>query len=182
MSKYHHASCLAVKASGLPVLYHGTDREIVNFHFRRHRRGGKAIFATPSLMNAQSYGTFVYEVKPISGRMFEPSQENMIELEDAVDKLLEKESKKSDYSKRRSFYPSTRSDVIQGIKDKKWWNIEHPLIIETLKKLKFDGFIAHEGSDVNYAFFDPRNLRIVRQVDIDNNGDDDGSARPTMVQ
>lgn len=162
MSRYH-AARLAISGNYLPKLYHGTDREISEFHFRRPRRGGKAIFLTPSLMNAQSYGPIVYEVEPVSSRMFEPSQD-MIELEKALDKLLERESRKP-YGEGRSFHPFTRKTVIQGIKDEKWWHLEHPLIIETLKKLGFDGFVAREGPGINYAFLNPKNLRIVREID-----------------
>lgn len=96
--------------------------------------------------------------------MFEPSQD-MIELEEALDKLLERESRKP-YGEGHSFYPYTRSQVIQGVKDKAWNHLEHPLIVETLKKLGFDGFVAQEGPDTNYAFLNPKNLRIVQKIDV----------------
>lgn len=167
MSRYH-AARLIISRNPLPKLYHGTDREIREFHFLRPRRGGKAIYATPSLINARSYGPFVYEVEPVSSRMFEPSQD-MIELEEALDKLLERESRKP-YGEARNFSPYTRSQVIQGVKDKVWNHLEHPLIIETLKKLGFDGFVGQEGPNTNYAFLNPKNLRIVQKIDVDDEG------------
>ena len=149
-------------AQQTPRLYHGTDREFQNFHFRRHRSGGKAIFLTSSLANAQAYGSIVYEVKPISSRMFNPDQ-NMNELEEMVDRILERESQKP-YGQGKSFYPATRSKTMQGVKNKSWIRTEHPIIIEALIRLKFDGFIAQEGADLNYAFLNPNNLEIIRKI------------------
>lgn len=144
-------------------LYHGSNFDFDRFSFRRHRTGGKAIFLTTSYENALSYGPIVYLVQPISNKLFKfYDNRDMSKLINKVDKILEREKKK-DYRKRRDFYPYTKSKVINSIKEGKWHFIEHPIIIEAIKSLKYDGFFAIEGPNLNYGYFDPKNLKILKK-------------------
>lgn len=142
------------------ILYHGTNSKIDNFSKRKIKRG-EAIYLTPDIDNAKSYGDIIYKVAPIKNNIFDfKKQEHVEKLEKEIINIIEDEKKKP-YGKGLSFYPFTKDKVLTGVKEGKWNFLEHPIIIKAMKNLNYDGFISKEGQDINYGYFNPNNLKIV---------------------
>lgn len=157
-------------SDGLPaVVYHGTKGDIDSFELRgRARTGGNAHFFSSDPEFASMYankggaeGGKVYPVHLRGENMFDSqSQESVSALESAIDDILKKEAQKP-YGKGESFYPFTKSAVMERVRAGKWDAIEHPIVTKALKKAKFDGATIKEGDVENYMVFNPRQIKSV---------------------
>lgn len=162
-----------VDEHGNPLrVYHGTKGDIQKFDLRgKARTGGKAFFFTPDPTFAHLYankggdeGGRIYPVYLRIINMFDNSnQEHRQRLWGAVNDILDKENDKP-YGHGRSFYPYTAEKIMQGVHLGHWNSIEHPIIIDALKKAGFDGATITEGGTQNFMVFNARQIKSTMNI------------------
>lgn len=156
-----------VDSNGKPLMvFHGTGADIKRFDLRgKFRTGGKAYFFTPDPIFAELYANKagsagrIYPVYLRIINMFDNNRsEHIDKLLVAVDAILQKEEAKP-YGRGRSFYPFTKSKVFERIREGRWDFLEHPIIIDALKKAGFDGATISEGPNHNYMVFSANQIK-----------------------
>ena len=146
------------------TLYHGSLKNFDKFSKQTIRRG-QAIFLSTSKEYASLYGHIVYEVKPLTTNIFDYRKKDHLDsLSTEVDRILDKEKEKT-YDKRIDFYPYTKEKVMTNIKKGRWNLMEQPIIILAIKNLKFKGFFSMDNKDEHYAFFNPKDLKIIDKIE-----------------
>ena len=157
--------------SGNPLpVYHGSTGNINKFDLRgRSRTGGKAYFFSTDSNFASAYaskgGDESGSVYPVYLRIVNPfhytNTTHLKTLEREVESFLKHEKETKPYGKAEDFYPFTKSKIFDSIAQGKWNAIEHPIIIDALKKSGFDGAIMYEGQIRNFMVFSPRQIKSV---------------------
>lgn len=163
-------SSQVVGDDGLPAIaYHGTKGDIESFNLKgKNRTGGKAYFFSSDPEFASMYankggneGGKVYPVALKSENMFKHDDAASVDkLQSAIDDILAREKSKP-YGKGRDFYPYTKTDALNGIGTGRWDWLEHPIVIDAMKKSGFDGARLKEGDVENYMVFKPTQIKSV---------------------